>query len=299
MGVFDQAARFATMVGHGFVLIRLRPQTGLVLGFRRWFNVKGVPLPDGPDREADLVAVADEADASKPAWLLIFEVQSQHDEDKPKVLLLEASIFLCHARDTDHEGGPFQPLPVFVYLKGKCPASAVSVRTPTGRGFECEPAVWEVGEDSAADTLAKVQAEDFSWEALFWVSLMSGADREDVVALWQRLRDEKVPPKRRADVTTVALIFANLVGRRPAWNRVLGGVKMTESDFVNELVEEFRLSDFREALLRVIRGRFPQAVTTDVERTIADQPSLALLREWLDAAGTARTAEDFLAALRR
>src|SRR5436853_569810 len=110
MGLFDQAARLAAIAGPGFVLARLRPQTGLVLAFRRWFNVKGVPLPAGPDREADLVAIADAADSSEPAWLPIFEIQAQHDEDKPRVLLVEASIFFCYARDTDREGGLFRPL---------------------------------------------------------------------------------------------------------------------------------------------------------------------------------------------
>jgi hypothetical protein len=299
MGVFDQAARLATMAGPGFVLARLRPLTGLELIWRRWFNVKGVPLPAGPDREADLVAVVDETGSSKPPWLLIFEVQSQHDEDKPRVLLVEASIFLCYARDTDRDGGLFQALPVFVYLVGKCPSSAVTVRTPTGQGLECTPAVWEVGEDSAAQTLVKVEAGEFSWEALFWVSLMKGADEEDVVRHWQRLRDEKVPEKHRADVTGIALIFARLAGCWLAWNRVLGGIEMTESDAVNELLEEYALSTFRKALLRVIKGRLPAAVTPDVERAIKDQPSLALLEEWLDAASTSETAEDFLAVLRR
>jgi hypothetical protein len=74
---------------------------------------------------------------------------------------------------------------------------------------------------------------------------------------------------------------------------------MTECDFVNELMEERTLSNFREALVRVIKGRFPAAVTPDVEFAIAHQPSLTLLREWLDAAGTAHTADDFLAVLRR
>src|SRR5438128_1263718 len=127
MGLFDQAARLATIAGPGFVLARLRPLTGLVVTFRRWFNVKGVPLPGGPDREADLVAVCDGVDTSQSAWLLIFEMQSQHDADKPSVLHVEAAIFHCYARDTDHEGRLFRPLPVFVYLKGKCPASAVTV----------------------------------------------------------------------------------------------------------------------------------------------------------------------------
>jgi hypothetical protein len=94
-----------------------------------------VPLPGGPDRDADLVAVADEQGGGS-AWLLIFEVQSSHDRDKPKVLQLEALTFLVYARDADRGGGEFAPLPVFVYLTGTCPErGVVARRTPSGRGF--------------------------------------------------------------------------------------------------------------------------------------------------------------------
>jgi hypothetical protein len=226
-------------------------------------------------------------------------VQSQHNEDKPRVLLVEAVIFLCYARDADRDGGPFRPLPVFVYLKGKCPGGVVRVRTPTGQGFECEPVVWEIGKDSAGETLAKVAAGEFSWEALFWVSLMAGADEEEIIRLWQRLRDEEVPENRRADATSIVLIFALLVGRRLTWNRVLGGTKVTESELENQLIEEYSLHTWRKALLRMIQRRLPDAATPDVERAITDQPSLALLQEWFDAASIAHTAEDFLAVLRR
>jgi hypothetical protein len=74
---------------------------------------------------------------------------------------------------------------------------------------------------------------------------------------------------------------------------------MTESAFINELIEVFRLRDCREALLLVIKGRFPTAVTPDIERAIADQSSLALLREWIAAAAKAQTAEEFVNALHR
>ncbi len=271
---------------------------GLVLLFRRWFNVKGVPLPGGPDREADLVAVADEPDEKKPAWLLIFEVQSQHDAAKPRVLLLEASVFLCYAQDTEREGGPFRPLPVFVYLTGKCPTNAVAIRTPTGCGFQCDPALWEVGEDSAEQTLAKVEADELPWGALFWVSLMKGADKEGPIGLWRRLLDEKVPRRSRADVAYVASLFAELTGRWVAWNRVVGDVNMTESVIANSMIELGQMRATRATLLEFIKGRFPEALTTDVERAIADQPSLDLLREWVAAAARARTAEEFLEVLR-
>src|SRR5262249_52952689 len=102
MGVYDQAARIATATEPGFVLMRLRPLTGLLLTFRRWFPTKGLPLPGGPERDPDLVAVADDQQAR--AWLLIFEVQSRHDEEKPEVAQLEAMVFRVYAKDADRDG---------------------------------------------------------------------------------------------------------------------------------------------------------------------------------------------------
>jgi hypothetical protein len=90
-----------------------------------------------------------------------------------------------------------------------------------------------------------------------------------------------------------------VAGCQLACAQVFSWGKMTESAFINELIEEDRLNTFREALRQVIKGRFPTAVTPDVERAIADQPSLALLEDWLDAACTAQTGEEVLAVLRR
>src|SRR4051812_18083043 len=83
MGAFDQSAKYAATAEPGFVLQRLRPLLGLTLTFWKWFITKGVPLPGGPDREADLVAIADDPtavadDPKEPgkAWLLIHEFQA-------------------------------------------------------------------------------------------------------------------------------------------------------------------------------------------------------------------------------
>jgi hypothetical protein len=191
------------------------------------------------------------------------------------------------------------PLPVFIYLAGSCPRSEVSVQTPSGHGFVGKPPVWEVANDSAAETLARVASGEYPWGALFWTVLMPGAEEDVVIDLWRRLRDDKVPPKHRGDVTNLTLVFADLVGRHLAWERVKEEVKMTESPYANSLTAEARLNERRESLREVIRARFPEALTPDVERAIAAQPSLTLLRDWLTAAAAARAPEDFLAALRR
>ena len=74
---------------------------------------------------------------------------------------------------------------------------------------------------------------------------------------------------------------------------------MTESPLANELIDLVQMRVARMNLTRVIRLRFPELLTPDVERAIADQPNLALMLEWLDAAFTVPTAADLLAVLRR
>jgi hypothetical protein len=300
VGAFDQSARYAAVAEPGFVLQRLRPLLDLTLAFRGWFNTRSVPLPGGPDRDADLVAIADDdADADR-AWLLIHEFQAQADADKAAVIQLEAMIFLCYAKDVESGGGRFRPLPVFVHLHGEPANNVVSVRTPSGRGFTGEPVEWDVVKDSAAETLDKVNSGEFSWGALFWISLMLGADDDKVVERWLRLVEETVPSEFRLNVRHIALVFSELAGRRPAWNRVVQGVAMTESAVVNEIIQLGELRMARNDLLRLVRLRFPALLTQDVERAIADQPSLALLKTWLDSAfDPATTAESFLAVLRR
>jgi hypothetical protein len=300
LGAFDQSARYAALAEPGFVLQRLRPLLGMTLAWRGWFNTRSVPLPGGPDRDADLVTIADDpADPDRP-WLVIHEFQAQADPDKAVVIQLEALIFLCYARDVERGGGRFRPLPVFVHLTGEQPSNVVSVRTPSGRGFTGDPVEWQVAADSAPETLDRVKSDELSWGALFWVSLMLGADDEKVVEQWLALVEKKVPDKFRPDVRHIAVVLAELAGRRLAWDRVVRGVDMTESAVVNEILEQGELRGRRDDLLRLVRLRFPALVTPDLERAIADQPSLALMKTWLAAAlEPAATPESFLAVLRR
>ena len=55
----------------------------------------------------------------------------------------------------------------------------------------------------------------------------------------------------------------------------------------------------RAALTEIVKGRFPELLTPEMEKAIADQPSLPLMRQWIAAAARAKSADDFLAVLRR
>jgi len=78
---------------------------------------------------------------------------------------------------------------------------------------------------------------------------------------------------------------------------------MTESIIANRLKEQARregsLLTRREDVLEVVQARFPGAIPAEIVDLIRRQDSDALLRDWLQAAGTAPSAEEFLAAVRR
>ena len=78
---------------------------------------------------------------------------------------------------------------------------------------------------------------------------------------------------------------------------------MTESAVVQSWIEkatrEKELQTRREDLIRVLERRFPGSVPPEVVETINAQPSVPMLRQWLDEAVTASTIDDFRAVLRR
>src|SRR5438093_458679 len=112
MGQFDQAARSAADLEAGYLLGRVAALAQLTLRFRRWFDPRTVPLPGGPERTADLVAVMDDPERPDKPWLFVHELQTRHEDRKPEVLLVETAIFACYAQDTDRQGGPFLTLPI-------------------------------------------------------------------------------------------------------------------------------------------------------------------------------------------
>src|SRR5436305_1690304 len=91
MSDFDHAAAFAAQADPDVVVNRLLAPTRKRLRYRDWFNTRAIPLPGGPKRTADLVAVLDDPDAPGRPALLIQEFQSRHDPDKLDTTLVEVA----------------------------------------------------------------------------------------------------------------------------------------------------------------------------------------------------------------
>src|SRR5262249_18376096 len=132
MGVYYQAARFATRAEPEAPLPRLQAPTGMALPFPEWVDTRALPPPGGPDRIADLVAALDDP-AGAPALLLI-EFQSRHDPDKLDVTLEQAGILRCRARHGPDRQGKYRVLTALVYLQGRCPDAVLDMTLPGGFG---------------------------------------------------------------------------------------------------------------------------------------------------------------------
>jgi hypothetical protein len=302
MGVYDQAARFAAQAEPGAAVRRVLVPSGAALSFREWLDTRTIPLPGGSERIADLVAALDDP-AAAPA-LLVFEFQAQHDPDKLDVTLEEAGVLRSRARHGADRQGKYRVLTALVYLQGHCPEAVLDMTLPGGFGTRHAPLVWNVAEDSAPATLEAVAKGALSWGMLFWVALMAEGERDAVIARWREVVVQVVPDRRtRGNLAGIALVFAELVGRRAAWRRGLEGFEMTESQVVNEWISQGKaegtLEERRRNLLRVLTVRFPGAVTDEIVRLVNQQDSLPMLDDWSLAALRAYTFEQFLDELKK
>jgi len=78
---------------------------------------------------------------------------------------------------------------------------------------------------------------------------------------------------------------------------------MTESMVVNRWIERAQakteLKERRSFILRMLRHRFGDAIPEDVQETIDTQPSSEMLFQWIDAAMSVGSLQDFIAILHR
>ncbi len=66
----------------------------------------------------------------------------------------------------------------------------------------------------------------------------------------------------------------------PAWLRLVGWA-MTESPFLNRLIEKGQLQQAQADLLLFLQHRFPGPLPAGIAETINTQPSMNLLHDWM------------------
>ena len=132
---------------------------------------------------------------------------------------------------------------------------------------------------------------------------MADGGEAEVIDMWLRLLDAKVPEERRGDVAVVALQFAELAGCRIAWNRTWEGRNMIESMVYKEIMQRggeiAKVQIKRDDLLFLVQEKFRAAVSETYLKLIRDQDSFEVLDGWYRAAVRLDKAEDFFAVMRR
>jgi hypothetical protein len=301
MSDFDHAAAFAAQADPAVVVGRLLAATGVRLRYRDWFITRAIPLPGGPRRTPDLVAILDDPDKPARAALLILEIQSSHDPEKLDTTLVEVAVFRAYARHGENREHKYRVFCGLVYLKGECPEAVLDMDLAGGFGTRNRPLLWEVEKDDADAALAAVAEGKESWGLLFWIALMTGAAKEATIARWRELVSDPVrvaSPWMRQNLVTVVLFFADLAGRFLVWERLLEGMEMIESQFGNRLRALGEVRAKRAWLVRLLQTKYPAEFSPDVKQLVEHQNDLALLNQWFEDALQATTFEQFVQKLK-
>jgi hypothetical protein len=125
-----------------------------------------------------------------------------------------------------------------------------------------------------------------------------------IISRWKEVVLAVVPDqRRREDLQTAVLMFAELARNHPAWERGLEKPIMGESQLANrwraEAAAAATIAMARRMLLEALDVKFPGAVPADVRQLIQKQEAQGLLEDWHRAAIRAATYADFDAVLRR
>jgi hypothetical protein len=298
---FDHAAAFATQTDPDVVVGRLVAPTRQRLHYMDWFTTRAIPLPGGPKSTADLVAILDDPDAPAKPALLIFEFQSSHDPKKLNTTLVETAVFRAYARHGEDGRGEYRVFAGLVYLKGTCPTPALDMTLPGGYGTHHVPLLWEVEKDDAEAALAAVAERRASWGLLFWIALMTGAEWEAIIVRWRELVSDPAivaSALMRQQLLAVNLTFAELAGRFLAWEHGLEGMDMMDSIVGNRFRAQGDLLRSRAWLLRLLKTKYPTAMSAEVEQMVEQQSDLSLLNQWFETALKEDTFEGFVKSLK-
>jgi hypothetical protein len=299
MSDFDHAAGFAAQADPDVVIGRLLAPTGERLRYRDWYKNRAIPLPGGPKRTPDLVAILADPDAPDRPALLIHEFQSSHDPEKLDTTLVEAAVFRAYARHGEDKQGKFRVFCGLVYLKGACPEAVLDMSLEGGFGTRHAPLLWEVEKDNAEAALVAVTERKASWGLLFWIALMTGADKESIITRWREMvSDPQVVASRemRQALVVVALELAELAGRFLAWEHGLEDMDMGTGESIvgNRLRAQGDLRRSRAWLLRLLQKKYPGSITAEVEQMVEQQSDLSLLNQWFETALEKDTFEGFV-----
>jgi hypothetical protein len=306
MGVYDQASRYAVKLDPpGFFAWRA-PGFAARFAFLGWHDVSTVTFPGEPGRVCDTVAEFAARDGRGPRRLLDVECQSEPDPDMPERQGEYAFRLRREVRHGPGQAGKYGVACLLLNLTGPVQPRELDWREDDldGDGLHFRLTQFTLREEDAAASLARVAVGDSSRCVLPWIPLMRGGDETSTIEEGKRLASGEPDARRRGDYGGLALVFAELAGRRDAWRRALEDWNVQVSQQVLEWQakarqegrQEEQVAQARSKILRALEVRLRSAVPSDVAAAVEAQADLDRLSSWFDAALTAADLPAFRAA---
>jgi hypothetical protein len=163
-----------------------------------------------------------------------------------------------------------------------------------------------VRQESATKTLDRIDLGELGLCILVWVPLMAGADDPEVARRWCKLASRQTNLALLADYIALALVFAEMAGRKPVWEPELKGLNVQESPIMRgwrkqgkdeghkEGLKEGTLKNARAAVVSVLQARFPEVPVPEGVRSALDRNEDARqLTDWLQRAALTASPADF------
>ena len=209
------------------------------LTFHAWIDARRVVLPNQSDLTNDLVAAVRRGDVLE-GFCLELEGEARADA-LPRLLRYLAQLW------TEPGGGGSLAIScvggVVLDLTGRTPARQLVLRSAIVPecGLELTILRRTLADEDAAAVVAGVAAGAVSPWVLGWVPLMRGGGEAGIIVPWRAEAEGRRPDQRdRADLGTIALVFAALARRRPAWQAGLRGWNMQTNPYLDEIRAEVR-----------------------------------------------------------
>ena len=177
---YDKSSRYAAAVHPQGLLDWLEPALRFYFRFIRWAPVRGQLDPDAADRIGDTVALLlNLNDANRPAAVPI-EIQTIAESNTVFRLLRYAAIFSQLLKGDDNR--PCQVFAAVIYLTGDLETKSITAQRPNvAAGIQFTIISRAMRDENAAALLDRIEREEVHWCMLYWVSLMQGGDRLDII----------------------------------------------------------------------------------------------------------------------
>ena len=257
------------------------------LRFAGWLDPRSTPEGADPEVTGDTVARLEALVEMGPPWLFPVEFQTAPDPGMFGRLQKEVGEWWNDLRPDELPDSRYQVCAAVVNLTGtrqSAPASR-EYRFPNPDGLSWGGKVREryLAEESADQTLARIESGELRCCILAFIPLMHGAGEAGIISRWLAAAGQEPDARRRADLGSLALTLAALKDWFAAWKEALKGWNMQESQFVLELQAEAALKAKLGALRVILEERFgvlPAELLSRMEAT----PDLGKMDQLLRAA---------------